>query len=657
MPFSLTSHPKYRPDIDGLRAVAVSLVLAFHAFPTLAEGGFIGVDVFFVISGFLISTVIFEDLKREQFSFLSFYSRRIRRIFPALIVTMALCLGVGWFALFADEYQQLGKHVAAGGAFVSNYVLWGEKGYFDNASNTKILLHLWSLGIEEQFYIVWPLLLWALWKCRVNAQIAIAVLGVASFYLSKKQVTLDLTAAFYSPQTRFWELLAGSALAVATVQYKRRPWAWVKQGLAQLGSKGLLWASHAASLIGTGLIAAGVYLITEKTLFPGTWALYPVGGTVLLIAAGPHAIVNRWVLCHRTLVWVGLISFPLYLFHWPLLAFARILADGTSPATSWRIAALVASFVLAILTFQFVEKPIRFGMSNRKALILLASSMAAIATAGYAIYQKNGFPSRYPSSQNEQRNRSWKLEGPGVQLCRNLLTSEKVTFFCAISPLPTVALIGDSHAGHLFYGFTTGKNERYARAMVVGAGACQASIGMESTVGCTEPVNMAVKLATTTPSIKVAIIAGYYGFIDLANSERAAKFVTGFSTTIEKLRGAGKRVVFVIDNPSLKETAEKCYHPALRIRAYAKEYPEFCRGAQPGDLKEQTEYLKFVEVLRKQHPEVLFYNPKDVLCPAGTCMIEKDGELLYGDNNHLSIFGSRLVVADLIAKIESATWR
>lgn len=158
------SHPKYRPDIDGLRAIAVLSVVIFHAFPTWVKGGFVGVDIFFVISGFLISTIIFENLSKDSFSFFEFYSRRVKRIYPVLLVVLSVCFLFGWFALLADEFKILGKHLAAGAGFVSNLVLWSESGYFDNAADTKPLLHLWSLGVEEQFYIIWPLLAWFAWK-------------------------------------------------------------------------------------------------------------------------------------------------------------------------------------------------------------------------------------------------------------------------------------------------------------------------------------------------------------------------------------------------------------------------------------------------------------------------------------------------------------
>jgi peptidoglycan/LPS O-acetylase OafA/YrhL len=175
------THPKYRADIDGLRAIAVLSVVCFHAFPVRLKGGFIGVDIFFVISGYLISTIIFDNLERDSFSFVEFYSRRIKRIFPALLLVLIACLAFGWFALLADEYKQLGKHIAAGAGFVSNFVFWNESGYFDNAAETKPLLHLWTLGIEEQFYIIWPLLLWAAWKRKFNLLTITLVIAIISF--------------------------------------------------------------------------------------------------------------------------------------------------------------------------------------------------------------------------------------------------------------------------------------------------------------------------------------------------------------------------------------------------------------------------------------------------------------------------------------------
>lgn len=216
-PHNHLTHPKYRADIDGLRAIAILSVVGFHAFPNWVKGGFIGVDVFFVISGYLISTIIIGSLERDSFNFVEFYSRRIKRIFPALLLVLIASFALGWFVLLADEYKQLGKHIAGGAGFISNFLFWNESGYFDNAAETKPLLHLWSLGIEEQFYIFWPLLLWFVWKKRFNLLTIAITVAIVSFALNIVKVRSDTVAAFYSPQTRFWELMAGSILAYMTL--------------------------------------------------------------------------------------------------------------------------------------------------------------------------------------------------------------------------------------------------------------------------------------------------------------------------------------------------------------------------------------------------------------------------------------------------------
>jgi peptidoglycan/LPS O-acetylase OafA/YrhL len=213
---SIAAIHSYRPDIDGLRALAVLSVVCFHAWPEALRGGFVGVDVFFVISGYLISRIIIEALECGTFNFAGFYSRRILRIFPSFIVVLVACYAFAWFVLLPDEFELLGKHVAAGAGFISNIVLWSESGYFDVASELKPLLHLWSLGIEEQFYIFWPILLYVAWRLRVDRLYLIAAVLIASFTANVILVRIDPVATFYSPFTRAWELLLGSVLAYAT---------------------------------------------------------------------------------------------------------------------------------------------------------------------------------------------------------------------------------------------------------------------------------------------------------------------------------------------------------------------------------------------------------------------------------------------------------
>lgn len=362
------SHPKYRPDIDGLRAVAVLSVVGFHAAPNWMRGGFIGVDIFFVISGFLISTILFNSLQNGTFSFTSFYARRVKRIFPALIVVLVACLAYGWFFFLQDEYRGLGKHVAAGAGFVSNLLLWSETGYFDLSAEFKPMLHLWSLGIEEQFYIVWPVLLWVGWKLRWNLLVVTLAVAIGSFAWNIYLTPQDATAGFYSPLTRFWELLAGAALAYITLNSPQT------LKLVTLPNKDV------QSVLGLGLLGLGFVFITNEVMFPGWAALVPVVGAFLIISAGPNAICNRYILSNPVAVWFGAISFPLYLWHWPLLVFGRIEGAGLLELQH-RLLLVALAILLAWLTVVLVEKRLRFAKSN-KVTFALVGAMGALLAGG-----------------------------------------------------------------------------------------------------------------------------------------------------------------------------------------------------------------------------------------------------------------------------------
>jgi len=228
-------HPTYRPDIDGLRAIAVLAVVLYHAFPSALPGGFVGVDIFFVISGYLISTIIAGGLQTGQFSFATFYARRVKRIFPALLLVLGATIAAGWYVLMSDEYTELGKQVTGGAGFVSNFLLWSGSGYFDSTAETKPLLHLWSLGIEEQFYIFWPLLLWAAYRCRFNVYAVAGLLALLSMGLNLALVKTHPVATFYSPLSRCWELFAGAMLAFATLRAQAPLAATTRQWLSVLG--------------------------------------------------------------------------------------------------------------------------------------------------------------------------------------------------------------------------------------------------------------------------------------------------------------------------------------------------------------------------------------------------------------------------------------
>jgi peptidoglycan/LPS O-acetylase OafA/YrhL len=394
----------YRRDIAGLRAVAILSVLAFHAAPQWLPGGFVGVDIFFVISGYLITGIVLRELQDDTFSFLGFYGRRIRRIFPALVVVLAFVSAAAWLMQLPPEYKQLGAHVAAGSGFVANVLLYRESGYFDLAAEFKPLLHLWSLGIEEQFYILWPLFLWLTWRSRQHQFALIIAVAALSFLANAALVRSHPEAAFYLPQARFWELLLGAILVYA-------------ESTAPRPLLGAARTREAVAWVGSILLLLAMTLVNRSRLFPGWWALLPTGGATALIAAGPHTWLNRQLLGNRVAVFIGLISYPLYLWHWPLLSLTRII-QGTDLAPLSTLILVALAFALATLTYYFVELPLQAYRPQTRMVTTLVTAVAVLAALGLAMETQVILPRSAQYHLDRILRASQERAFPGPRLAR-----------------------------------------------------------------------------------------------------------------------------------------------------------------------------------------------------------------------------------------------
>jgi peptidoglycan/LPS O-acetylase OafA/YrhL len=617
--------PSYRPDVDGLRAVAVLAVLAFHAFPDFAPGGFAGVDVFFVISGFLITGIILGGLADGSFTFAGFYWRRVRRLFPALVLVLAACLALGWLVLLPDEYRQLGRHVAAGAGFVSNIVLWREAGYFDTAAELKPLLHLWSLGVEEQYYLVWPVLLVLL---RKSPQLMFcAIVGVAAASLA---ANLWLTyqhpdAAFFLPVGRFWELLCGSLLAY--LAHHRR----LAGGAVELKA----W-------LGAALLAASAALLDPLRDFPGAWALLPVMGTVLVVWAGPCAWINRRVLAHPAAVLLGLISYPLYLWHWPLLAFARIVHGG-EPPLALRVALCALSVLLAWMTYELLEKKVRHAgrwALQRRAVPALAGSMAALGLAGILALQGSLAPQsaslpqvREISSASSDWDHGGKRTIPGD-------SGRSVLFF------------GDSHMQQLWPRVKKVATERAAPVHTIllrSAGGCAPVPGIERKgYRCASFVEQSLRLAREPHVETVVIAASWLGFVRredyyrVGDPERVALdlaapesewVLQGFQAALAQLTAAGKRVVLVLSAPRGAALDPKSIIDrdglTVRLRTALPAVPRSELAALTGPID-----ARLRRIAAAVGASVI--DPAEWLCTASLCpAFDESGRPLYRDASHL----------------------
>lgn len=381
-----TAHPgqEYRPDIDGLRAVAVLPILFNHAGVRGFGGGYIGVDIFFVISGFLITGIVTRDIALGRFSVAEFYRRRVLRIFPALFVMLALVSVVALLALMPGELVRFARSVAATTLFVSNIFFFSEVGYFDLSAHAKPLLHTWSLGIEEQFYILWPLMLALVGAGRTRLQRGM-VIGVSliSLVVADAMVRTDMAAAFYLLPARAWELGLGGMLAVFPHRIRAR------------------WINEALALLGVLLIVYAIRRFAPPIAFPGLTALVPCLGAALLIFAGPATAMAR-LLSLWPVVFTGRISYSLYLWHWPVIVFAELwlFLDATPMVIGGEI---LLSFLLATLSWRYVETPFRTGARGwptRRVLLGGGATMAAMLAAVGMMSMDGGLSSRFTPRQN-----------------------------------------------------------------------------------------------------------------------------------------------------------------------------------------------------------------------------------------------------------------
>jgi len=671
----------YRPDIDGLRAIAVISVVVFHAYAHTKFGGFVGVDIFFVISGYLISGIILRNISTSNFSYTGFYIRRIRRIFPALITMIASVMIIGWLIMFNDEYAQLCRHIVAAAAFVSNFQLYSESGYFETASANKPLLHLWSLGIEEQFYIIWPPVVIALHRLGRGWRpigYGLATLLAASLACSLWLMQKDMSAAFYIPLARFWELLVGAGIALAEVSGVLRS---LPTALRQFGA----W-------VGSALLIASLAMLNSDTPFPGAYALPPVLGSALLICAGMNGAPNRTLLSHPILRWIGGVSYPLYLWHWPVLVFAHLMAfNGPISATI----CVVLAVLLAWWTKVLVEQPLRYGGTAVQRAYQLAAGMGAMGAMGLiAIYA--GIPTASSSSKESteiyrmERQIDWKIPAATpsqIADChrmfpeRSALTPrERDDNFCMLehSGQPDVAMIGDSLNLSLFPGLT--KQPGHNVVMISASEA--APFSDTRTTEHNDRIrlfnyrltNQAIDYAIAAPNIKVVILSFLNGdwFLDpktrlyiqdmqapntapeQPDADAHTIFVRTMRRTLDRLSAAGKPVVFILPNQRMAVDMLDCLSGKRLF--HAPSWGNRVCGEPRKSLAESRRlaYDGWVRTVAASYPLVQIFDVASAFCDSHFCYAAQNGHLLYRDRVHLSMDGSAVVAPKLLRIIDQA---
>lgn len=631
----------YRPDIDGLRAIAILPVVGFHAFPNWLKGGFVGVDIFFVISGFLISSIIFENLVFDNFSITKFYVRRIKRIFPALLLVLMISYLLGYFILFPDEFKQLGKHIVGGSIFISNLVLWRETGYFDNISETKPLLHLWSLGIEEQFYILWPLILWFTYKKNIN----FFVLALTILFISFSLNVYHTQSSFYLPQSRIWELMIGSVLAYV-VAFKQ----------SMLRNTKPKYASF-FSVLGAVLIFLSIVFIDKDKNFPGWWALMPtLGGGLIILGGSCHSWLNKTILTNKILRWFGWISFPLYLYHWPLLSFLYIYNGGTPPRAE-RLLAISLAIAMAWLTYQFIESPIRF--KKNSSIMPLVICMFLVGFAGYLSFRFDGITKRFdPITTKKQYPENKKINFDGYDqhpIFRDVIPLKDRDFFLYNASSPEqadIAIIGDSHANRIYSGL---KETSHYKMLNIGRGTCPSFINVEvktktnALMDCQPLTNIYLNYVKNNKNIKLLIINAFFNqynrdFI-LTKQGRVITLNDAIYETISFLADSNKIIIFVLDVPEIPRTTLKRNFPAwLFQEEYDHRIVDYFSHIQKKEILNSTLIL-----LQKKYPNIYVYDPTSLFCTKQYCgEIDTQNYLYLDDGNHLNNYGMKKLAISIL---------
>lgn len=635
----------YRPDIDGLRALAVCFVVIFHAFPAVLKNGFIGVDIFFVISGYLIGSIILRNLSVNKFSFLHFYVRRIVRIFPVLLLVLLSVLIAGYFLLVDTEYQILGKHVAGGASFVANFMYFFEAGYWDTASSLKPLLHLWSLGVEEQFYIIIPLILAFAWKrnCNVLAILGIFFLlsfGANLFFYYQKQREL----MFYMPFTRFWEIFAGVLLAYHTLfpihslqHIGKKIEHFFCRVLKKDETENTRCLNDFLALIGFILLLVSLHICHQHS-FPGHRAIWPVLGAVLIIGAGKSAWLNKKILSHTILVGIGLISYPLYLWHWPLLSFCRILSGELLPPEKWlfvRIICIISSLILAVFSYCYVEKPIRFGKLNKnKCAGILAILMLCIFSAGVCIC--------YKGVSNNTIKGTLGNDNTILQYAPEANNSDYARFQNAHSN-KTVAVMGDSHSAVVFPGIAKKCAELNLNAVLF-----TYRFDKYDKEGERKLVLDIIKSKADIRCVFIFLRGNLY--LHGTDIDYKKIFIPGFfvenyqsklQDTVDKLRSMGKQVFIVSENPVFPFSPHDFRKYSFIVFTSLKP----CISKE-SVYENQKEYLQMLNGITGA--EII--NGVDVLCPHDECsLFDENGNSLYIDDDHLSMYGCEYFTENLLA--------
>jgi peptidoglycan/LPS O-acetylase OafA/YrhL len=616
---------KYRAEIDGLRALAIVPVILFHAGFELFNGGFVGVDVFFVISGYLITTILIEDIENNRFNIVNFYERRARRILPALFFVMLVCIPFAWMWMPLNQMKDFSQSLVAVSLFASNILFWEESDYFDAAADEKPLLHTWSLAVEEQYYVLFPIFLFLAWRFGKNRVFwMIVVMATISLLLSEWGWRNKATANFYLAPTRAWEILAGSMAAFIEQ----------KKGMQK---------NDTFSLIGLAAIIFSILVYDESTPFPSVYALVPVVGVLLLVLFADRGTLAARLLSTKAFVGIGLISYSAYLWHQPLFAYARIrLLDKPSEVLMSTLS--IFSMLLAYVSWKYIEKPFRqkngFLTTRKPILVFSLSGFLLFTASGFFGHFQEGFKNRFTNL----------LEGDVGHLIYHQYIDERY-FDCEPSEVAVAALtwkgflrckqsdegeldwllLGDSHAEHLFLGLAEASPDTNIAFYIFNAPPYRDEVSFEQIFNVISRLQNPKKIFLTMH------------FVSKVDSSSA--LMDGFGNTISFLKELGHDVILIGDVPRYKITPDNC-----KFGESIERVTRYCSMPQSQFQLQRDVYESTMRHLASEF-DVRFITIHEPLCSSVDCSMVSGNTILYRDNNHLNIPGSILVGRYLVEQL------
>lgn len=649
------SDPEYRPEIDGLRAIAVAAVVIYHAKLFALRGGMLGVDIFFCISGFLITKLLISRQAGCFVSLGSFYERRVRRILPALLAMIAVCGVPAWLWMSPAQLRGFGQSAVAALSFLPNIYQWMTIGYFDTGAAEKPLLHLWSLGVEEQFYLLFPIGIALLRRAQKRAMAAwILILGTTSLIAAFVLCKADPSAAFYLAPTRAWELLAGSYVAVVVVD---RPTSAAAERV---------WSALAAS-IGLGFILFALTSVDDSRTFPNVGSLLATAGTVLILAFSDARSLTTRLLSCAPFRGLGLISYSVYLWHQPIVAFYNVYA-GTNPRPGLSAALCVGTGILALLSWRFVERPWRLqGLRSRNQLVTTTIlAMSVLGACGLIAHLSDGFPRRFDSrtlavaSTATSSPMRGRCHTAGIQYLEPL---NACAYFYSDSEW---AVLGDSHGVELAYALATELRASRKGVVQLTFSNCPPALSFQSSApGCSKWISAAVARIESDAQIRNVVIAyryAYYLYGDqrssfpaipnstptLAATSRGAatdreEMWTSFELLVDRLLRAKKRVFVLLPFPELSADIER---DVFRLNRSHSSTESTLGPSLTYYLLRNKEVLSRLARL-PWGSSLIRIDPTRVFCDKNDCYSIAGGQALYFDDNHPSIFGARLVVGEI----------